>query len=38
VNFALNADGEVTTIAMAPVSSRTDFSFDFQDLALKRAQ
>jgi CubicO group peptidase (beta-lactamase class C family) len=38
VTFAINADGEVTTIAMAPVSSRTDFSFDFQDLALKRAQ
>lgn len=38
VNFSLNADGEVTSIAMAPISSRTDFSFDFQDLALKRAK
>jgi CubicO group peptidase (beta-lactamase class C family) len=38
VTFTLNADGEVMSIAMAPVSSRTDFSFDFQDLALKKVE
>jgi CubicO group peptidase (beta-lactamase class C family) len=36
VTFTLNADGEVDSIAMKPVSSRTDFSFDFQDLNLRR--
>lgn len=38
VTFALDPDAEITTITMKPVSSRTDFSLDFQDLALKRAK
>ena len=38
VTFALDPDGEITTISMKPISTRTDFSFDFQDLALKRAK
>ncbi len=32
VDFALDADGHVRDIRMKPVSPRTDFSFDFQDL------
>jgi CubicO group peptidase (beta-lactamase class C family) len=36
VTFAVNEDGEPATIAMKPLSSRTDFSFDFQDLNLTR--
>jgi len=36
VTFVLNADGEVQSATMAPISSRTDFSFDFQDLALTK--
>jgi hypothetical protein len=38
VTFSLDPDGDITTIAMKPLSTRTDFSFDFQDLALKRAK
>ena len=34
VSFALNPDGNVYQIKMKPVSSDTDFSFDFQDLSL----
>ncbi|RAP59126.1 serine hydrolase [Oleiagrimonas sp. MCCC 1A03011] len=35
VTFALNADGHVREMRIKPVSPRTDFSFDFQDLRLK---
>ncbi|NII09284.1 serine hydrolase [Oleiagrimonas sp. C23AA] len=35
VNFALDPDGHVRQVRMQAVSSRTDFSFDFQDLRLK---
>ena len=34
VSFALNADGAITGMRMQPISARTDFSFDFQDLRL----
>ena len=34
VSFALNADGAITAMRMQPISPRTDFSFDFQDLRL----
>ena len=34
VTFALNPDGTVDRVKMAPVSPATDFSFDFQDLSL----
>ncbi|RJG24170.1 serine hydrolase [Massilia cavernae] len=33
VSFALNPDGSIERMKMAPVSSQTDFSYDFQDLA-----
>lgn len=36
VTFALEPDGSIERAAMRPVSASTDFSFDFQDLALKR--
>lgn len=32
VNFALDDDGHVREMRMAPISPLTDFSFDFQDL------
>ena len=32
--FALDPDGKITGLAIRPVSPRTDFSFDFQDLRL----
>jgi len=32
VTFALNPDGAISQMKMAPVSPLTDFSFDFQDL------
>jgi hypothetical protein len=35
--FALDPDGRVEQVRMRPVSSATDFSFDFQDLSLKPA-
>jgi hypothetical protein len=35
VNFQLNTEGEVSQVTMKPVSSMTDFSFDFHDLLLK---
>jgi len=35
VTFALNPDATIDQIRMRPVSSETDFSFDFQDLLLK---
>ena len=34
VNFSLDPDGKVREVRMQPVSSLTDFSFDFQDLVL----
>jgi CubicO group peptidase (beta-lactamase class C family) len=37
VTFALNPDGTIDQIKMAPFSPETDFSFDFQDLLLKPA-
>ncbi len=33
-NFSLDPDGKVREVRMQPVSSLTDFSFDFQDLVL----
>ncbi len=33
--FALNPDGSIDQLKMAPASSDVDFSFDFQDLLLK---
>jgi CubicO group peptidase (beta-lactamase class C family) len=36
VTFSLAADGTVRDITMAPVSPLVDFSFDFQDLRLRR--
>jgi CubicO group peptidase (beta-lactamase class C family) len=33
-SFALTADGKVRELRMEPISSLTDFSFDFQDLRL----
>lgn len=35
VTFALGPDGRIDQIKMVPVSSATDFSFDFQDLLFK---
>ena len=32
VSFALNPDGSIERMKMAPVSSETDFSYDFADL------
>jgi hypothetical protein len=32
--FALDADGKVRELGIKPISPRTDFSFDFQDLRL----
>jgi hypothetical protein len=32
VTFALDHDGTIEQMTMAPVSSLTDFSFDFKDL------
>lgn len=34
VTFALNPDGSVERIKMKPISTETDFSYDFQDLVL----
>jgi CubicO group peptidase (beta-lactamase class C family) len=36
VTFALNADGSIDQARMKPISPTTDFSFDFQDLLLRR--
>lgn len=33
VTFALNPDGSIERMKMAPVSSETDFSYDFEDLS-----
>ena len=38
LNFALDADAKVTGATMQAISPLTDFSFDFQDLALKRVE
>lgn len=35
LTFQLDADGQITSAGMEPISPLTDFSFDFQDLALK---
>ena len=35
VTFALNPDGSIEKMKMVPVSSLTDFSFDFHDLLFK---
>jgi CubicO group peptidase (beta-lactamase class C family) len=35
VTFALNPDGTIAQVRMAPASSAVDFSFDFQDLRLE---
>jgi CubicO group peptidase (beta-lactamase class C family) len=35
VTFALNPDGSIEQVRMAPTSPAVDFSFDFQDLLLK---
>jgi CubicO group peptidase (beta-lactamase class C family) len=37
VTFALRPDGTIAEAKMEPVSPLTDFSFDFQDLLLRRA-
>ena len=37
VMFSLDTDGKATGITMKPISPLTDFSFDFQDLDLKRS-
>jgi CubicO group peptidase (beta-lactamase class C family) len=37
VTFSLQADGSIGEVKLEPVSPLTDFSFDFQDLALRRA-
>lgn len=33
VTFSLNPDGSIERMKMAPVSSQTDFSYDFADLS-----
>ncbi len=38
VTFALNPDGSIDQVKMSAVSPATDFSFDFQDLVLKRVK
>ena len=35
VTFALNPDGSIERMKMAPISGETDFSFDFADLDFK---
>ena len=35
VTFALNPDGSIDQVKMAPTSPAVDFSFDFQDLLLR---
>ncbi len=37
VTFALNPDGSIDQVKMAPTSPAVDFSFDFQDLLLRPA-
>jgi hypothetical protein len=32
VTFALNPDGSIERMKMQPISTETDFSYDFQDL------
>ncbi|MFD2365360.1 serine hydrolase [Pseudoduganella sp. GCM10020061] len=38
VTFALNPDGSIERMKMAPISSETDFSYDFQDLSFTPAK
>jgi hypothetical protein len=33
VTFALNPDGSIERMKMQPISTETDFSYDFQDLS-----
>jgi hypothetical protein len=33
VSFSLNPDGSIDRVKMAPISSETDFSYDFADLS-----
>ncbi len=35
ITFSLNPDGTIESAKMKPVSPLTDFSFDFQHIALK---
>jgi CubicO group peptidase (beta-lactamase class C family) len=35
VTFALNPDGSIERMKMAPISTETDFSYDFRDLEFK---
>jgi hypothetical protein len=35
VTFALNPDGSIDQVKLAPASPDVDFSFDFQDLLLR---
>lgn len=37
LTFSLDAEGKVSEVRMAPASPEVDFSFDFQDLILRRA-
>ena len=36
VTFALNPDGSIERMKMAPISAETDFSYDFHDLRLTK--
>lgn len=36
VNYALDFQGNTSTVSMEAISPLTDFSFDFQDLNFKR--
>ena len=38
VTFALNPDGSIERMKMAPVSSQTDFSYDFADLSFTKVE
>lgn len=38
VSFSLNPDGSIERMKMAPVSSQTDFSYDFADLSFTKVE
>lgn len=38
VSFSLDENGKASSIAMKPISPLTDFSYDFQDLDLRRTK
>ncbi|MGZ8289496.1 MAG: serine hydrolase [Telluria sp.] len=38
VTFSLNPDGSIERMKMAPVSSQTDFSYDFADLSFTKVE